>query len=204
MLRIWGRTNSLNVQKALLALEEADVPYERRDAGLSFGVVNTPEYRRMNPNGLVPTIEDGGFVLWESNAIVRYVCAKYAPGRLWSTDPQDRAAAERWMDWQLTTLLDPLNALFRPLVRGMDSPGAEAMEKARETCARNFAILDDLLGRQPYVSGAHFGVGDCSIAPAAHRWFNLPVERPDAPHLEAWYARVRARPSAKVLETPLS
>jgi glutathione S-transferase len=127
MLRIWGRTNSLNVQKALLALEEAGVAYERRDAGLSFGVVNTPEYRSMNPNGLVPTIEDGGFVLWESNSIVRYVCSRYAPGRLWPTDPQARAAAERWMDWQLTTLLDPLNALFRPLVRGMASPGAEAM-----------------------------------------------------------------------------
>jgi glutathione S-transferase len=204
MLRIWGRTNSLNVQKALLALEEAGVAYERRDAGLSFGVVNTPEYRSMNPNGLVPTIEDGGFVLWESNSIVRYVCSRYAAGRLWPTDPQARAAAERWMDWQLTTLLDPLNALFRPLVRGMASPGAEAMEKARETCARNFAILDELLGRQPYVSGADLGVGDCSIAPAAHRWFNLPVERPGAPHLEAWYARVLARPSAKVLETPLS
>ncbi len=140
MLKIWGRTNSLNVQKALAALVETRVPYERFDAGLAFGVVNTPEYRGMNPNGLVPTIDDGGFVLWESNSIIRYVSAKYAP-HLSPADPQARAAAERWMDWQLTTLLDPINAIFRPLVRKMGEIDSAAIEKARAQCVQNFAIL---------------------------------------------------------------
>ncbi len=203
MLTIWGRTNSLNVQKALMALEEAGVAYERFDAGLAFGIVNTPRYRQMNPNGLVPTIDDEGFVLWESNAIIRYVCARYAPA-LAPADVQARASAERWMDWQLTTLLDPVNDLFRPLIRRMWEPDPSELEKARATCARNFAVLDDVLSRQPFMTGAAFGVADCSIAPVAHRWLSLPVERPDAPNLAAWFARVRERPSARVLELPLS
>lgn len=203
MLKIWGRTNSLNVQKALMALEEAGVAYERFDAGLAFGVVNTPQYRQMNPNGLVPTLDDDGFILWESNSIIRYVCARYAPA-LWPADPQVRAGAERWMDWQLTTLLDPVNDLFRPLIRKMWAADPESLEKARAACARNFAVLDDVLSRQPFMTGEAFGIADCSIAPVAHRWLNLPVERPTAPHLDAWFARVRARPSARVLELPLS
>lgn len=203
MLRIWGRTNSVNVQKALAALEEAGVPYERFDAGLAYGVVNTPEYRAMNPNGLVPTIDDGGFVLWESNSIIRYVCARYAP-HLWPADPQTRAAAERWMDWQLTTLLDPVNAIFRPLVRKMGTPDAAAIEKARGECIRNFAILDGVLARQPWMTGAGFGIADCCIGPITHRWLNLPFERAAAPHLEAWYTRLRERPCGRVFELPLS
>lgn len=203
MLRIWGRTNSVNVQKALAALEEAGVPYERFDAGLAFGVVDTPEYRAMNPNGLVPTIDDGGFILWESNSIIRYVCSRYAP-HLWPADPQTRAAAERWMDWQLTTLLDPVNAIFRPLVRKMGTPDAAAIEKARGECIRNFAVLDAVLARQPWMTGTDFGIADCCIGPITHRWLNLPVERAAAPHLEAWYARLRARPCGRVFELPLS
>lgn len=203
MLKIWGRTNSLNVQKALAALEEARVPYERFEAGLAFGVVNTPAYRAMNPNGLVPTIDDDGFVLWESNSIIRYVCSRYAPA-LSPADPQARAGAERWMDWQLTTLLDPLNAIFRPLVRKMGPPDDAAIETARLLCVQNFAILDSVLAQQPFMTGAAFGIADCCIAPVVHRWLNLPVERPPAPHLEEWYARILERPCGAVLELPLS
>ena len=103
MLRIWGRNNSVNVQKPLWCCEEMGVQYERVDAGGTFGVVNTPQYRNLNPNGLVPTIEDDGFVLWESNAIVRYLAAKHSPGKLWPEDLKVRAEADKWMDWQTTT-----------------------------------------------------------------------------------------------------
>src|SRR3970040_1761800 len=99
MLKIWGRTNSVNVKKALRAAEELGLKYERIDAGMQFGVVDTPEYRKLNPNGLVPTIEDDGVVLWESHAIVRYLAAKYGAGTLCPTDLRERADADRWMDW---------------------------------------------------------------------------------------------------------
>src|SRR5436190_8539005 len=117
MIKLWGRTNSLNVQKVLWTLAELDVAYERVDAGLKFGVVDTPAYRAMNPNGLVPTLEDNGFVLWESNAIVRYLTSQHALGTLFPEDHHERLSAERWMDWQQTTLNPPIGTVFFNLIR---------------------------------------------------------------------------------------
>ena len=114
MLKLWGRINSINVQKVLWTLAELNVPYERTGAGLQFGVVNEPFYRRMNPNGRVPTIEDDGFVLWESNAIVRYLSAKHGAGTLWPNDPRQRADADRWMDWTTSTVAPALTPVFGP------------------------------------------------------------------------------------------
>src|SRR5215471_5330757 len=117
MLKLWGRINSINVQKVLWALEELKVPYERVDAGLQYGVVNEPFYRKMNPNGLVPTIEDDGLILWESNTIVRYLAAKHGAGTLCPTTAAARADVERWMDWQLTTLGRDMTTVFWGFVR---------------------------------------------------------------------------------------
>src|SRR6266702_1843690 len=136
MLKLWGRINSINVQKVLWALAELRVPYERSDAGLQFGVVNEPFYRRMNPNGRVPTIEDNGLVLWESNAIVRYLAAKHAPGDLWPDDIRTRADTDRWMDWSNSTFWPALRPLFMGLIRTPpEKRDPNAMEDARLTTA---------------------------------------------------------------------
>src|SRR6266850_2169868 len=140
MLKIWGRTNSVNVKKALWALEELGLKYERIDAGMQFGVNNTPEYRRMNPTGLVPTIEDDGFVLWESHSIVRYLAARHGAGTLWPNDLRARADAERWMDWAFT-----FQAAFRTVFWGLVRTPPEkrdmaAIEDARKKCAELLAI----------------------------------------------------------------
>src|SRR5258706_3805330 len=130
MLKLWGRINSINVQKVLWALAELKVPYERSDAGLQFGVVNEPFYRRMNPNGLVPTIEDDGFVLWESNAIVRYLAAKHDAGGLWPTDLKVRADSDRWMDWINGVPGGPMSVMlfgyYRTVVEKRDPAALEA------------------------------------------------------------------------------
>ncbi|MDF2114738.1 glutathione S-transferase family protein [Roseiarcaceae bacterium H3SJ34-1] len=205
MLKVWGRTNSLNVQKALLAIEEIGIPYERTDAGLHFGVNNSPEYRAMNPNGLVPTIDDDGFILWESNAIVRYLCAKYSAGKMWPVDPQVRAAADRWMDWQQTVLLDPINDIFRPLIRKMGDATPEQIEAFCKRCDANMAILDAVLSAQPWMTGQVFGMADCVVVTPVHRWFNLPIARKSFPHLERWYGAIAARPSGqKILTVPIT
>ena len=205
MIKVWGRTNSLNVQKVLLALEEVGLAYERTDAGMQFGVVNSPEYRLMNPNGLVPTIDDDGFILWESNVIVRYLCARYSEGGMWPVDPRARADADRWMDWQQTALLDPVNDLFRPLVRKM---GAATPDEIAAACKRgetNAETLDAALSNRPWLSGAAFGIADCSVSPVIHRWLHLPIERKPRRHLERWYAAVAARPSGrKILTLPIT
>ena len=162
MLRIWGRTNSLNVQKALLCLEEIGLPYERIEAGMQFGVNDTEAYRSMNPNGLVPTIDDEGFILWESNSIVRYLASRHSVDRLWPTDSQQRASAERWMDWQLSVFLPAVNPAFVQLVR---TPDAE----------RAMAILDAHLADREWPALDRFTIADCALAPVAHRWLSLPV-----------------------------
>src|ERR687888_1649371 len=153
MLKIWGRTNSVNVKKALWAAEELGLKYQRIDAGMEHGVTKTPEYLRMNPNSLVPTIEDDGFVLWESHSIVRYLCAKHAAGTLWPTELRARADAERWMDWAFT-----FQAAFRGLFWGMvrtppEARDQKAMEESRKKSAELLSIPDGALAGRPFLAG---------------------------------------------------
>ena len=130
MLKIWGRTNSVNVKKALWCIEELGLEYQRIDAGMQYGVVNTPEYRRMNPNGLVPTIDDDGFILWESHSIVRYLSAKYGKGVLWPTDQHALGVANQWMDWSYT-----FQNVFRDVFWGMVRTRSEERRVGKE-CRR--------------------------------------------------------------------
>ena len=205
MLRIWGRTNSINVQKPLLALEELGVPYERIDAGLHFGVNTTPEYRAMNPNAVVPTIDDDGFVLWESNACVRYLARKYGKGAFWPVDIRAQADQDRWMDWQQTTLLAPINAIFAPMIRNMGDRSPEAIEAGRKKCEVNLVALDTWLATRTWIGGAEFSAAECVVGPTIHRWYHLPIERETHAHLERWFAQLMSRPSAqKIILTPIT
>ena len=116
MLKIYGRKTSSNVQKVLWCCDEIGLAFEREDIGGEFGGNKTPEYLALNPNGLVPTIDDGGFILWESNSCVRYLAAKYGKGKLWPVDLQVAASASRWMDWQLSTVNPPVGTLCRAVL----------------------------------------------------------------------------------------
>ncbi len=205
MLKIWGRVNSINVQKPLMVLEEAQLPYERIDAGLHFGINNTPEYKAMNPNGVVPTIDDDGFVLWESNTVARYIARKFGNGKLWPADVQEQANQDRWMDWQQTTMIAPVNAMFAPLIRGMGDKSPEAIEKGRLRAEQVLAMLDAWLANNEQISGKTFGVADCVLGPSVHRWFHLPIERPKLTHLERWFDALMQRPSAKkIIISPIT
>ena len=196
MLTILGRTDSSNVQKVLWCCGEIGVPFTRRDVGGAFGGNRTPQYLALNPNGLVPTIDDDGFVLWESNAIVRYLAARYGRGTLHQDDARERASAERWMDWQQTTLATPMVVLWRSLVRNpeLKTPAGE-IDAARERSAAAFGILDRQLDQAPYIAGSRLTVGDIALGYAVDRWFRLPIERPDFPGVKAWHERLRARPA---------
>ncbi len=196
MLKIWGRTNSTNVKKALWAAEEVGVAYENIPAGGAYGIVSDPAYRTMNPNGLVPTLEDKDLVLWESNTIVRYLAAQYGQSTLYFEDAATRAKAERWMDWATSTLAAPFRDVFWNLVRQTpDKRDHAAVERGLQACSELFAIVDATLASQPYLSGAKFGVGDIPLGCIAYAWFEMPIERPHHPHLEAWYKRLKERPA---------
>lgn len=206
MLVIWGRSNSINVQKALWCCEEMALPYDRIDAGGSFGVVNTPEYRRINPNGLVPTIDDDGFVLWESNAILRYLTAKHAAGSLWPDDLRIRAEADRWMDWKITTFWPIFRILFLGLVRtAPEKRDAKAMEESRVKTAEVLGIVDAHLATREYLAGDAFTTGDIPLGCAIWRWMALPIERPALTHVQRWFDSLAQRPAyKKIVMLPLS
>jgi glutathione S-transferase len=206
MLKLWGRLNSINVQKVVWCLEELGLAYERVDAGGPFGIVNTPEYRRLNPNGLVPVIEEDGFVLWESNAIVRYLAAKHGEGSLWPRDLRVRADADRWMDWQTTAFGPTMGPAFHGLIRTAPEKRDTAAIEAAVAKAEPFAaLLDTDLADRPFVAGDAFTIGDIAAGAAAHRWLNLPIAREPRPNLERWVGRLRERPAAaKVLTTPIT
>ncbi|QYJ16463.1 Glutathione S-transferase GstB [Rubrobacter xylanophilus DSM 9941] len=192
MLKVWGRNNSINVQKVLWCCRELGIEYERVDAGGAHGF---PEgYERINPNRLVPTIEEDGFVLWESNAIVRYLAARYGAGTLWPEDPRARASADRWMDWQATVLWTHLRPVFWGLVRTPpEERDAAAIEEARKKTAGAWAILERHLEGRRYVEGEALTVADIPLGVSARRWFGLDIERPSMPNLEAWYGRLLER-----------
>jgi glutathione S-transferase len=196
MLKIWGRNNSVNVQKVLWCCEEMGVKYERIDAGGQFGVVNTPQYRALNPNGLVPTVEDGPFVLWESNSIVRYLTAKHSPGKLWPEELKTRAVADKWMDFMLTTFWPAFRPLFWNIVRTpIDQRDPQAMEESRLKTAEVLGYLDAHLKNRIYIAGDDLTMGDIPMGCGVWRWYGLQFERPELPNLQRWFDNLRQRPA---------
>lgn len=206
MLRIWGRDNSVNVQKPLWLCEELGLAYERVDAGLNFGVVNTPQYRHLNPNGLVPTLEDEGFVLWESNVIVRYLAAKHSPGNLWPEDLAIRAEADRWMDWMNTTFWPAFRPLFWNLVRtAPEKRDQHAMDDSLAQSGGILGYLDAHLKNRRFAAGESFTMGDIPMGCAIWRWFSIPVARPELPNLHRWFETLSQRPAyRKIVMQPIS
>ena len=196
MRKLLGRANSSNVMKVIWVLEELGLPYERTDLGGPFGGMDTPEYLALNPNGVVPTLIEGTYVLWESNAVLRYLCAANAPGRaMWPEDVQARGSIDRWMDWQQTTLNRPQSMVFQGLVRiAPERRDHAAITAAVEEVGRHWGLLDRMLARNAYVAGPVFTLADVALGVHVHRWFAFDIARPEQPHLRAWYERLLARP----------
>ena len=196
MLKIWGSKGSSNVQKVLWCCGELGLDFEREDMGGPDRRHKAPDYLALNPNGLIPTIDDDGFVLWESNVIVRYLAAKHGMGTLYPVDLARRADADRWMDWQQTALAPPMGVLFRARLKSPpDATEPAALDAAMQKAGAAWTILEANLATRPYVGGSDLTMGDIALGNAVHRWFRLPLERPALPHLAAWYARLRERPA---------
>ena len=196
MLKIYGRTTSSNVQKVLWCCAELGLPFEREDVGGSFGKNRAPAYLALNPNGLVPTIDEDGFILWESNAIVRYLSAKHGMGTLCPSDPRQRADADRWMDWQQTVIAPPMGVAFRAWLKTPpDSIPDDQLQAAVQKAGDSWAMLDARLAGRQFVNGAALTMADIALGNAVHRWFKLPVSRPDRPQVTRWYEALCERPA---------
>ena len=197
MLKVWGRANSANVQKVMWAIAELGLPHQRIDAGAAYGKLDTPEYGAMNPNRLVPVLDDNGFILWESNAIVRYLCETYGRGTLASQDRHEFARADQWMEWNATSIQpEVIGTCFLGFIRTAAADrNLAAIEAAAKRAGDRFALLNAHLAIRPYVAGTRLTMADIPLGTMMYRYYTLPIARPSLPNVEAWYARLAARPA---------
>jgi glutathione S-transferase len=208
MLTIWGRANSVNVQKVLWLCHELALPYERIDAGMQHGRTKDAEYLAMNPNGRVPTLVDGDFSLWESNSILRYLSLEYGgDNSLYPCASRTRASIDRWLDWTLSTLGPAERTVFVALVRtAPDQRDLAAVHADLRAVAMHWSTLDKYLKGKRWVEGSDFSLGDLVLGTFARRWFGLEgIERPPLPSLEKWYEDLGSRSGfQKHVALPLS
>jgi glutathione S-transferase len=197
MLKIWGRRTSSNVQKVLWAADELCLPYEQIDVGGAFGGLDTPEFAAINPMRMIPVIDDSGFILWESNAVVRYLAETYGRGSLASQDRKAFARADQWMDWNATSIQpDIITTVFWGLIRTPSTQrNGQAIEAAVKRAGERLTVLDGHLKDRPYIGGVTLSMADIPIGSLMYRYFTMPIARPSLPHVEAWYARLAARPA---------
>jgi glutathione S-transferase len=196
MLKVFGRTSSINVRKVLWTCVELGLAFEREDWGAGFRPTDSPEFLALNPNALVPVIDDGGFVLWQSNSIIRYLAARHAGEALYPAAARERARIDQWIDWQATELNNSWSYAFLGLSR--KSPAHQdpsAIAASCESWARTMAVLErQLEATGAFVSGTRFSLADVPIGLSVHRWFGTPLSRPAYPAVSAYYERLSDRP----------
>lgn len=203
---IWGRLNSVNVQKVIWAAGECGVAFERRDAGMHFGINSSDDYKAKNPNGLIPLLEDGETTIWESHSIIRYLVATYAAGTLWDNDPARRSLADRWMDWTATVFNTAIHSAFHQTVRTpLEKRDPALIATSIAQTEAKLALLDAHLANHAFLAGEHFSMAECALGPFIHRWLNMPVERQPHAHVSRWYETIRTRPAAvPALQLPVT
>lgn len=195
-MTLWGRKSSCNVQKVMWVLEELDLPHDHIEVGGKFGGMDDPTYLAMNPNGRVPTFKDGDLVMWESDSIVRYLCARYSAGGLWPDDPVERALADQWMTWGTTTLMADWIALFWRLVRTPpEKHNPEVIARHLKGSVEKFQLLDAHLDGREFMVDERLTMADIPAGMMLYRWFEMEIERPAMPNVEAYYARLCGHPA---------
>jgi len=204
-LMIWGRANSVNVQKVLWCLSELDLAYERIDAGMQFGRTREPDYLAINPNARVPTLVDGDYALWESNSIMRYLCLAYRPdSTIYPREPRRRAAVDRWLDWTLSTVQPVDRPVFWALVRTPpEKRDLATIQKDADAEAEVWRIAEHHLAARRYIEGDDFTIADIALGAYARRWLGVEsITRPNQPHLERWFKLLGEREGFKRFIAP--
>jgi glutathione S-transferase len=197
MLKVFGRPSSFNVQKVMWLVDELALQHQHIPAGGRFGGLDTPEFLAMNPHGRVPVIDDDGVVVWESHAILRYLGARYGHGRFWPDDAAERSRVDRWMDWSQTVLQpDFLVGVFWGYYRTPEPQrNWPAIRASVARCTRHIQLLDRMLADRPFLCGGELTLADIPAGTALYRYFELDIERPAVPNVEAWYRRLQERPA---------
>ena len=214
--KLWGRPSSARTQKVILALAEIGIEYEFLLASATmgpdgsvakgsepFGIVDTPQYLSMNPNGTIPTIDDNGYVLWESNSIVQYLGMRYDQKLFYGEDAEIFASAARWLMWENNQLIPPMHDLVMHLVRLPEGErNLVKAEGARQKLIKEFTIVNEQLGKTEYIAANHWTMGDIALTIRCHRWHLFDIERPNLPNLVRYYEVVKRRPSFNSIADP--
>lgn len=197
MLKVWGRRNAFNVQKVMWLIDELKLPHQHQPLGGNFGGLDRPDFLSMNPHGRIPVILDKQVAVWESHSILRYLAASYGQPKFWSQNPQDRAKIEPWMDWSQTVLQpDFLTGVFWGYYRTPETyRNWNAIRESVNRCSQHFQLLDKILSKQPFLCGQELTLADIPVGTCLYRYFNLDIERPKIPNVEAWYAHLQQRPA---------
>jgi glutathione S-transferase len=206
MIELWGRKNSYNVQKVLWTLDELNIEYKHQDVGSQVGDLETPEFLQLNPRARIPVLVDDGSVVWESNTIVRYLCAAYGKNLLWPGEPVKRSFADRWMDWELATLQPDFMGLFWGFYRKPQKKrDSGQIERSKLRCEQHFAMLDNHLKHHDYLAGETFSMGDIPVATSLYRYFGMGMAVEKPANLMAWYQRLSARRAfQQIIMTPFT
>ncbi len=196
MLTVWGRRSSFNLQKVMWLVDELGIAHRHLEVGGKFGGLDTSEFLAMNPHGKVPVIDDNGIVVWESHTILRYLAARSEKESFWHEDLEQRSQSDRWMDWSQTTLQpDFLMGIFWGFYRTPEAQRNQTAIKIKiERCANHFRLLDSILSDRAFMLGNELTLADIPIGTSLYRYFNLEIDRPNIPHVEAWYERLQERP----------
>jgi glutathione S-transferase len=199
MIRIWGRNTSSNVQKVLWLCEEIGLKFDRTDVGGPFGGLDTPQFVALNPNKSIPVVEDGGTVVWESHAILRFLAARHGSDAIYPTEPAARSQVERWLDWHLGVLAPAITPVFLAYYRTPAAARNET-ELTRQVAHLTAAmtLLDDAIAERPYIGGKNLTIADVAFGNSVWRWFSFPFSRPKLANLDAWQARVAQRPGHRL------
>lgn len=194
MMKLYGRNSSINVMKVLWTMAELGLSAERVDEDGVFGTIDTPEYRLLNPTARIPTLDDDGVIITQSNAIVRYLAAKHSAGDLWPLDPTERAETDRFMDWQNVEVNGHLTPVFWGLIRTKhEDRNWDAINAGIKNVAEDFSILDNHFANRPYIAGENFTMGDIPMGATCYRYFALDIDRPELPNVQTWYERLCER-----------
>jgi glutathione S-transferase len=195
MLKILGRVTSINVRKVLWCCEELGLGYEREDWGAGFRSTQEPEFLTLNPNAQIPVLVDGGFVLWESNSILRYLANAHGGEWLYPADPQRRARIDQWMDWQATDFNGAWSYVFPALMRNTPpNPDPQRLAAGIDAWGRCIATLERRLEETgAYVAGQDFSLADIPMALSVHRWRETPVPHGPTPVLDGYFERLAVR-----------
>lgn len=186
MLKVYGRKNSSNSAKVFWLLDELGEPYDLVLTGRGFGATDTPEFLALNPFGKVPVLCDGEAVVWESNAVLRYLAGR-GPNALWPGDGAGRSLADRWMDWVSISLNPALTRLRKARADG--KPGSETDLAA---VIRGAEALDRWLAAHRFLVGDTLTIADITAAPAVYRWFLLPESSMPLPALARYRDQLEA------------